>query len=63
MFNKFKNGTIVIVNGVGKVNGRVYQNVLATIICRDPWYLDYNIKLQDGTEDWIDDIYLSEANL
>lgn len=60
MFNKFKNGTKVIVNGIGKVNSKVYKNTIATIICRDPWFLDYNIRLEDGTEDWVDGIDLAD---
>ena len=58
MFNKFKNNQKVIVNGFGKCNNRLYQNKIAIIICRDPYYLDYNIKFEDGTEDWIDGKFL-----
>jgi len=53
MFNKFKNNERVIVNGYGKNDGKLYKNVLATVICRDPFYLDYNILFDDGTEDWL----------
>lgn len=55
MFNKFKNEQIVIVNGKGKCNGYIYINRIGIIICRDPYYLDYNIKFEDGTEDWLDE--------
>lgn len=58
MFNKFKNNQKVIVNGLGKCNNTLYQNKIAIIICRDPYYLDYNIKFEDGTEDWIDGKFL-----
>lgn len=60
MFNEFKNGENVIVNGHGKCNDKHYRNVKGTVISRDPYYLDYNIKFDDGTEDWIDGIYLKK---
>lgn len=58
MFNRFKNGEIVFVNGVGKCEGKRYRNKVARIICRDPYYLDYNVRFRDGTEDWLDGKYL-----
>ena len=61
MFNKFKNNQLVIVNGFGKENGTFYKNKLAKVICRDPFFLDYNIKFPDGTEDWINGIYLKKV--
>ena len=54
MHNKFKIDEMVIVNGIGKENGTIYKNRIAKVICRDPFYFDYNIKFNDGTEDWID---------
>lgn len=54
MHNKFKINEIVIVNGIGKENGTIYKNRIAIVICRDPFYFDYNIKFNDGTEDWLD---------
>jgi hypothetical protein len=60
MFNKFKNNEIVIVNGFGKERGTYYKNRIAKIICRDPFFLDYNIKFIDGTEDWINGKYLKK---
>lgn len=54
MHNKFKINQIVIVNGIGKENGTIYKNRIAKVICRDPFYFDYNIKFDDGTEDWLD---------
>ena len=61
MFNKFKNNQLVIVNGFGKENGTFYKNKLAKVICRDPFFLDYNIKFADGTEDGINGIYLKKV--
>ena len=40
MFNKFKINEIVIVNGSGKMNDERYNNRIAIVICRDPFYLD-----------------------
>lgn len=58
MFNKFKNNEIVIVNGFGKCREIIYFNKIGIVICRDPYYLDYNIRFDDGTEEWIDAKYL-----
>lgn len=55
MHNKFKINELVIVNGIGKEYGTLYLNRIAQIICRDPFYFDYNIKFEDGTEDWLDE--------
>ena len=54
MHNKFKINEIVIVNGIGKEKGTHYKNRIAKVICRYPFYFDYNIKFNDGTEDWLD---------
>lgn len=53
MFNKFKNGEKVIVYGPGENNGKFYENLPATIIERDPYYLDYHVIFKDGTNDWL----------
>lgn len=53
MFNEFKNGSRVIVNGTGQNSGKFYKNVPAKVIERDPYYLDYLVQFKDGTEDWI----------
>lgn len=58
MYNKFKNGSKVIVYGPGENNGKFYKNVPAVIIERDPYYKDYLIKFANGTEDWILPQYL-----
>lgn len=60
MFNKFKNNEKVIVNGFGKCDGTFYKNAKAVVICRDPYFLDYNIRFDDGTEDWIDGEFLEK---
>ena len=53
MNNKFKNGEKVIVYGPGENNGKFYKNVPAKIIERDSYYLDYLVKFENSTEDWI----------
>ena len=58
MFSKYKIGEIVIVNGVGKCNHTIYKNKIGIVICRDPYFLDYNIKFIDVNADWIDEKYL-----
>lgn len=60
MYNKFKDGDSVIVNGIGKCNYKRYKNKIGKVICRDPFFFDYNIQFEDGTEDWIDDIYIEK---
>ena len=58
MFNKFKNGETVIVYGIGKCNDTIYLNIIGKVVCRDPYYKDYNVEFEDGTEDWFDAKYL-----
>ena len=53
MHNEFKNNTKVIICGPGETNGKMYKNVLAIIIERDPYYKDYHVKFNDGTTDWL----------
>ena len=55
MFNKFKINDKVIVNGIGKCNGKEYINQTAIVINRDPFFLDYNVRFEDGTEDWLEE--------
>mgnify|MGYP004490835247 FL=1 len=54
MYNKFKNNEIVMVTGFGKENGTYYEKKIAKVICRDPFFLDYNVRFKDGTTDWVD---------
>lgn len=53
MFNKFKNGEKVIIYGIGKNDGKFYENLPAKIIERDSYYHDYHVQFKDGTDDWI----------
>ncbi len=63
MFSKFKNGEKVIVyKGIGKKNGRFYYEKKGIVICRDPHFKDYNIKFDDGTDDWFDEEYIRKSN-
>ncbi len=48
MYNKFKNNEIVMVTGFGKENGTYYEKKIAKVICRDPFFLDYNVRFKDG---------------
>ena len=60
MFSKFKAKDKVIVNGIGKYNEKEYRNQTAIVINRDPFFLDYNVRFEDGTEDWLDEEYLEK---
>ena len=53
MHSKFKKGEIVIVYGKGEIDGKVYRNKIAKVIERDPYYKDYLVRFEDGTEDWL----------
>ena len=53
MHNEFKNKTKGIVYGPGENNGKMYRNVPAIVIERDPYYLDYHVRFKDGTTDWL----------
>ena len=57
MHNKFKVGDIVLIIGIGKCNNKKYYRRKGRIICRDPYYKDYNIKLEDGTVLLPNDLY------
>lgn len=54
MHNKFNIQSKVIVNGIGKCNGKIYKNQTAIVINRDPFFMDYNVRFKDGTEDWLE---------
>ena len=60
MFNKYKNNERVIITGFGKNNKKYYFERKGIIICRDPFFLDYNVKFEDGTEDWLDENCISK---
>ena len=55
MYNKFKINEFVIVNGIGKAHDTQYLGEIAQILCRHPYYNDYNVRFQDGLEDWVDE--------
>lgn len=55
MHNKFNIQSKVIVNGIGKCNGKIYKNKTAIVINRDPFFMDYNVRFKDGTEDWLEE--------
>ncbi len=61
MFSKYKKGSKVIVFGYGQVDGKIYINEEAIVIERDPYFKDYLVKFEDGTEDWIKPKYLQKA--
>ena len=52
MNDKFKIGEKVLVRGYGKEDGKFYNREYGYVICKDPYYKDYNIKFKDGSEDW-----------
>ena len=54
MFSKFRANDKVIVNGIGKCNGKKYINQTAIVINRDPFFMDFNVRFENGTEDWLD---------
>ena len=60
MFNKFKKGKKIVVCGFGEKLGKFYYQKLAIIKERDPYYKDYLVKFEDGSEDWIIPQYLNE---
>ena len=60
MFNKFKAKDKVIVSGIGKCNGKKYIKQKAIVINRDPFFMDYNVRFEDGTEDWLDEEFLEK---
>ena len=58
MFNEFKNGDKIFVAGIGEIDGKIYKNIPAKIIGRDPYFKDYLVQFKDGTEDWFLPKYL-----
>ena len=61
MFNKFKRGELVICCGIGKVTEGLFL-MKATIILIHYYYNDYLVLLEDGTEEYFNeiDIYKTE---
>lgn len=62
MFNQFKNGDKVLVRGIGQNNKKHYNGVIAEVIERDPYFKDYHIRFEDGSEDWLLPKYLLKLN-
>lgn len=62
MKNKFKDGTKVIIDGPGENDDKSYNNVPARIIQCDPYYRDYLVMFEDGTEDWVLCKYIRERS-
>ncbi len=54
MFNKFKNGELVLCCGVGKIT-EDYICKKGKIVEKDYYYKDYCIKFEDGSEEWFDE--------
>ena len=57
MRNKFKYGELVKINGIGKIYGKV-ENELGLVIDRDEYYLDYYVEIFCNNKDWFDEQYL-----
>ena len=55
MFNKFKTGELVICCGIGKVTEGLFF-MKATIIYKDYYYNDYLVQLENGTEEYFNEI-------
>lgn len=63
MFNKLKKGEFVIVCGYGEEDGTLYINKVGIVIERDPYYKDYLVQFENGTEDWFLPKYLQKVNI
>lgn len=59
MRNKFKYGELVKINGIGKIYGKV-KNELGIVIDKDEYYLDYYVDIFFGNKDWFDEKYLEK---
>lgn len=60
MRNKFKYGELVKINGIGKIYGKV-KNELGFVIDKDEYYLDYYVDIFFGNKDWFDEKYLERV--
>lgn len=54
MKNKFKRNELVIVNGLGKIFGKV-KNKLGFIEDKDEYYKDYYVELISDNKDWFEE--------
>ncbi len=59
MFNKFKIGQSVYVQGYGKNDNKYYSRTNGKVIEKDIFFRDYLIEFKDGTNDWFDEEYLT----
>jgi len=55
MFSKFKDGERVIVLGRGKMYNKLYYKCSGKVINRDPYFMDYCVKLDNGIVEWFDE--------
>ncbi len=62
MFNQFKNGEMVLVTGIGQNDEKCYNGILAKVIESDPYYKDYHLQFEDGSDDWLMPEYLQKLN-
>ena len=61
MKNKFRDGDLIyIFKGFGKKECKFYYGKKGKIICRDPYFMDYNVRFEDGKEDWFDTKYITK---
>lgn len=60
MNSRFKINETVLVNGIGKQDGKHYTNAIGVVLLRDPYFFDYNIQFRDSSEDWLDEKYLKK---
>ena len=60
MFNEFKIGDKVFVEGIGEIDGTVYKNIPAKIVERDPYFKDYLVKFKNGNlMEYLRQIYMT----
>ena len=52
MMNKFKQGEIVVINGIGKATGKRYSNVLGIIGKKDYDFVEYEVNILFDNSDW-----------
>lgn len=58
MRNKFRKGESVIVNGLGKFNKKIYMNRKGSIVERDAFFHDYNVRFTKKEDDWFEEYQL-----
>lgn len=58
MMNRYKKGELVVINGIGKLNGEENTNVIGIIKEKDYFFNEYLVEIPFGKEDWF-----KESNL